>query len=70
MLPCQFLPVAGLLQLNPEPDHLHRLQPGVQAGLQEAAVRPPQQRQLQAAPPPVTWIAVLEAWEQFILSPF
>ena len=54
MLPCQFLPVAGLLQLDPEPDHLHSLQPGVQAGLQEAPVRPPQPRQLQAAPPPVT----------------
>ena len=54
MLPCQFLPVAGLLQLDPEPDHLHGLQPGVQAGLQEAPVRPPKPRQLQAAPPAVT----------------
>ena len=34
-----FLPVDGLLQLHPEPHHLHRVQPRVQAGLPEDPLR-------------------------------
>ncbi len=42
----QLLPVAGILQLHAQSDHLHGLQPGVQAGLQEAALRAQQFREL------------------------
>ncbi len=37
--PRLLLSVARLLQLNPEPDHLHHLQPGVPVGLSEDVVR-------------------------------
>ena len=34
-----FLPLDGLLQLHPEPHHLYRVQPRVQAGLPEDPLR-------------------------------
>ena len=37
--PDLLLPVDGLLQLHPEPHHLHRVQPRVQAGLPEDPLR-------------------------------
>ena len=42
----QLLPLAGVFQLHAQSDHLHGLQSGVQAGLQEAALRAQQFREL------------------------
>ena len=49
----QFFPLAWLFQLHAEPNHLHRLQSRVPAGIQEAALQQELARELQAQAPTV-----------------
>lgn len=56
---CLISSLPRLFQLNPKPDHLHHLQPGVPARVQEAAVRqevrcsPQEEPPLRRAPLPM-----------------